>query len=238
MKLWCDLHIHSCLSPCGDELMTPNNLVNMAAIKGLEMIAVSDHNSARNLPAVQKVAWEVGVCLIPAIEFTTREEVHLLGYFPGVEAALEVSDAVYPHLLLPNRPEIFGPQQVMNEQDEQIDEVDKLLIQALDLSIDELVDWIHRAGGAAVPAHINRGSNGILNVLGFLPENGGYDALEVSPSLPVNERLISGYRTLHSSDAHRLEDILERVEQIDLNSVSARGFVRMLRRDGPEKRDS
>lgn len=232
MKLWCDLHLHSCLSPCGDELMTPNNLVNMAAIKGLEMIAVSDHNSARNLPAIQKVAWEVGVCLIPAMELTTREEVHLLGYFPSVEAAMEVSDAIYPHLLLPNRPDIFGCQQVMNEQDEQIDEVDRLLIQALDLSIDELVDWIHQAGGAAVPAHINRGSNGLLNALGFLPEDGAYDALEVSRALPIDSRILEGRMILHSSDAHRLEDILEQTEQVEMPSVSARGFVRTLRQRG------
>ena len=138
MKLAVDLHIHSCLSPCGDELMTPNNIVNMAALKGLDVIAVSDHNSALNLPAVASVAQQADICLIPAIEFNTREEVHVLGYFPTVEAALEISSAVRPLLALDNKPDFFGEQKVLNDQDEEIGIEQKLLIQALDLPIDQL----------------------------------------------------------------------------------------------------
>ena len=84
MRLFCDLHIHSCLSPCGDELMTPNNIAGMAMLKGLDAIAVADHNSARNLPALSKTCAAMGVLLLPAMELTTAEEAHLLSYFPTV----------------------------------------------------------------------------------------------------------------------------------------------------------
>ena len=120
MRLFCDLHIHSCLSPCGDELMTPNNIAGMAMLKGLDAIAVADHNSARNLPALSRTCAAMGVLLLPAMELTTAEEVHLLSYFPTVEAALDFSEEL--HGCLPpiqNRPDIFGPQQVLDEDDAQ-----------------------------------------------------------------------------------------------------------------------
>ena len=94
MRLFCDLHIHSCLSPCGDELMTPNNIAGMAMLKGLDAIAVADHNCARNLPALSKTCAAMGVLLLPAMELTTAEEAHLLSYFPTVEAALAFSEEI------------------------------------------------------------------------------------------------------------------------------------------------
>ena len=109
MKCAVDLHIHSCLSPCGDEGMTPNNICNMARLKELDLIAVADHNTARHLPVIQRVARGLGLGLLPAMELTTREEVHLLSYFPTVDMALEFSEEIYPHLPpVPHRPELFG----------------------------------------------------------------------------------------------------------------------------------
>ena len=88
MKIATDLHIHSCLSPCGDMEMTPNNLVNMAFLKGLDAIALADHNTAKNLPAAKAVADARDLVLVPAIEAESREEVHVLCYFRTVEDAL------------------------------------------------------------------------------------------------------------------------------------------------------
>lgn len=228
MKAFVDLHIHSCLSPCADELMTPNNIVNMAKLKGLDMIAVSDHNSARNLPAVKKVADAAGIALLPAMELTTREEVHLLSYFKTVEAACAFSDAVYPFLAnIKNSPDFFGRQQVMNEEDEVICEEEKLLLGALDIPIEELADKIYAAGGLPVPAHINREGNGLLAVLGFLPPGLKVAALEVSKDMPCPP-VPKGYAILHSSDAHQLENIFERTEMIELNEISPEGFFRWL----------
>lgn len=213
MKLFVDLHIHSCLSPCGDELMTPNNIVGMAFLKQLDAIAVCDHNTARNLPAIAEVAGAMGVLLLPGLELTTREEAHLLCYFPSVAEALAFSDAIYPHLPdTPNAPDYFGRQTVMNIQDEPVAEEPKLLISALDLTFEECARLCSAMGGKPVPAHINRGGNGVLNALGFLPAGAGYAALEVYPALPLAcpEDVLGRYPLLRSSDAHRLEDISER----------------------------
>jgi len=210
MKLFCDLHIHSCLSPCGDALMTPNNIVGMAFIKQLDAIAVCDHNTAHNLPAIQEVANMMGVVLLPGMELTTREEAHMLAYFRSVEEAVAFSDRIYDYLPpIKNNAKFFGEQQRMNAQDEVIGIEERLLISALDLSFEECAALIDEHGGLCVPAHINRGSNGCLNALGFLPAGVHYDALEISKAVAMPAMDVSGYRILHSSDAHYLENILE-----------------------------
>ena len=118
VELSYDLHIHSCLSPCGDDDMTPGNIVGMSAIKGLDVIAVTDHNSCRNCPAVMKLAKQYGVLAIPGMELTTVEEVHAVCLFPELSAAMEFDRFVYEKLMkFPNREEIFGKQQIMNEED-------------------------------------------------------------------------------------------------------------------------
>ena len=170
-RLFCDLHIHSCLSPCGDALMTPNNIAGMAFIKGLDVIAVCDHNSARNLPAVKAAADRMNVLLLPGMELTTREEAHMLCYFRTVQACMAFGEAIYAHLApTPNNERFFGRQQVMNERDEEIDVEERLLIGALDLPFEACAARIREAGGLCVPAHINRGSSGVLGALGFLPQ--------------------------------------------------------------------
>lgn len=217
MKLYADLHIHSCLSPCGDALMTPNNIVGMAYLKGLDVIAVCDHNSARNLPAVKAVADTMGLLVLPGMELTTREDVHLLCYFRDVPTCLAFSEQIYAHLPdISNRPHFFGDQLVLNEQDEEISTEGKLLIHALDLGFEACVRLAHEYGGCCVPAHINRGANGVLQALGFLPENVPLDALEVSDSAPAPLLDLTGWRVLKSSDAHALEFILEREFYIDV----------------------
>ena len=185
-RLFCDLHIHSCLSPCGDALMTPNNIAGMAFIKGLDVIAVCDHNSARNLPAVKAAADRMNVLLLPGMELTTREEAHMLCYFRTVQACMAFGEAIYAHLApTPNNERFFGRQQVMNERDEEIDVEERLLIGALDLPFEACAARIREAGGLCVPAHINRGNSGVLGALGFLPQGVHYDALEVSPAAPL-----------------------------------------------------
>ena len=224
MKIYCDLHIHSCLSPCGDMLMTPNNIVGMAFIKQLDAIAVCDHNTAENLHAVKEAADMMGVILLPGMELTTREEAHMLAYFPDVDSALAFSREVHAHLPpIQNRPEFFGRQVIMNGQDEEIGEEDTLLISALEWSFEECERQIHRFGGLCVPAHINRGSNGVLNALGFLPGGVQYDALELSDAVAMPSVDISAYRTLRSSDAHYLENILEPTFQLEVREKSVQG---------------
>ncbi len=210
--------------------MTPNNIVNMARLKGLDMIAVADHNTAGQLRAVKAVADAVGVSLLPAMELTTREEAHLLAYFLTVEEAEDFSREIYEFLPpIPNRVSLFGRQAFMNEDDEIVREEEKLLISALSLSVDALAERLRARGALAVPAHINRGANGILNALGFLPPGLPFDAVEVAPELPLPEKGIPALKRLRSSDAHYLENIFERTEFLDMSECSPRGFFDYIR---------
>ncbi len=233
-RLLCDLHIHSCLSPCGSDDMTPSNICGMAMLKGLQMIAVTDHNTARNLPAAQACAEACGLLLIPGMEITTREEVHLLGYFPTTDRALEFSEFLRGHLPpKKNKPSFFGNQLVMDEDDNVIAEEDALLIGAVDLPLGKLVGLIREAEGVPVPAHINRGSNGLLINLGFVPEDLNLTAVEVWRGLPCAHTPQEGRAVLHSSDAHYLGDILEADVSIELPERSVAAFLDYLRRGRP-----
>ncbi len=224
--LFCDLHMHSCLSPCGSDDMTPANLCGMAALKGLQMIALTDHNTADNLPAALKCCEAYGLLLIPGMEITTREEVHLLGYFPDVDTAVSFGQHVREHLPgKQNRPSLFGRQLIMNEDDEIIGEENALLIGATDLSLWQWTEEIRSAGGVAVPAHINRGSNGLLVNMGFVPEDLHFTCVEVWRDLPCPHTPQAGRHVLHSSDAHYLGDILEPEITMELPESTVSAFL-------------
>ncbi len=220
-----DLHMHSCLSPCAEDDMTPANICGMAYIKGLQAIAVTDHNTARNLPYVKEAADHYGLILLPGMEITTKEEVHLLGYFREVETAVEVGEYFSSHLPpLKNRPDFFGNQFVMNTDDEVVAEEDRLLMGATDLSLAECAAYIRSRGGAPVPAHINRGKNSLLMNLGFLPEDVEFPVIEYWKPLPLEEKLVGNRRKIWNSDAHHLGDILEAVNDLPVERFSLGGL--------------
>ena len=222
--MFVDLHVHSCLSPCADDDMTPANICGMAYIKGLQAIAVTDHNTARNLPYVKEAADHYGLILLPGMEITTKEEVHLLGYFRDVETAVEAGEFFSEHLpKMNNKPDFFGNQLVMNTDDEVVGIEERLLIGATDLDLAECTKAIRERGGAAVPAHINRG-HGLLVNLGLFPEEPVFPVVEVRKELKVNEKLVGGRKRLESSDAHRLGDILEAVFDLPVERFSLGGL--------------
>ena len=232
--MFVDLHIHSCLSPCADDDMTPANICGMAHIKGLDAIAVTDHNTGRNLPYVKEAADYYGLIFLPGMEITTKEEVHLLGYFRDVDTAVEVGEIFSNHLPpMKNKPDYFGNQLVMNTDDEVVAVEDRLLIGATDLDLAECTKIIREHGGAAVPAHINRG-HGLLVNLGFMPEGLDLTALEVWRALPCPQDVQIGKVILHSSDAHYLGDMLEPEITIGLEERSVAAFLEKLRRGRPE----
>ena len=230
MDYFADLHIHSCLSPCGDNDMTPGNICGMAKIKGLDIIAVTDHNAARNLPACEEICAACGLLLVPGMEITTREEVHLLGYFPTVEAAVDFGEMLREHLpKKKNKPAFFGQQLVMNSDDETVAEEDALLIAATDLSLSEAAARVTRWGGVPVPAHINRGSHGLLVNLGMMPETPFFPTVEMWNLLPCDEKALLGRHVLHSSDAHYLGDIRERENALKLKNASVDELLSWMR---------
>ena len=208
--MFVDLHIHSCLSPCADDDMTPANICGMAHIKGLDAIAVTDHNTARNLPYVKEAADYYHLILLPGMEVTTREEVHLLGYFPTVEDALEAGEVFSSHLpKMPNHPKFFGNQYIMNTDDEIMGEEMRMLIGATDLDLTECTEIIRKRGGVAIPAHINRGSNGLLVNLGLMPQEPAYPVVEVARHMEIHPSIVKDRMVLYSSDAHQLGNIME-----------------------------
>ena len=230
MNLFADLHIHSCLSPCGDNDMTPGNILGMAVVKGLDVVAISDHNAARNLPAAKKIADAYGLLLAPAIEITTMEEVHMLGYFPDVETAVDFGKMLKEHLpQKKNKPAFFGDQLVMDEDDQVIDTEDALLIGATDLPLERCAELVRSVGGVPVPAHINRGSNGLLVNLGFMPEDIHFTTLEVWRHLPCPMDVLDNRHVLHSSDAHYLQDIQEPEFTLHLKEKSVSALLDWMR---------
>ncbi len=221
-----DLHIHSCLSPCADDDMTPSNICGMAYIKGLNAIAITDHNSARNLPSAKKVADAYGLLLIPGMEITTKEEVHALAYFKDVPSAMAFSDFLKTHLpKMKNRPSFFGNQWVVDEEDHVVDTEDALLIGATDIPLKELQKEVINRGGILVPAHINRGANGLLMNFGFMPPDMHFPSIEVSKHLPCPLDVQKDKHILYSSDAHRLGDILEKEVRMQQNFSSPEAFI-------------
>lgn len=217
MELYYDLHIHSSLSPCADDDMSAANICGMAHLKGLDLISVTDHNAADSLPFIKEAADYYKLLFLPGIEVTTKEEVHLLGYFLKVEDTVEAGHFFKSRLpKMKNRPTFFGNQLVLNTDDELIATEDALLIGATDISVSECAKEIERRGGICIPAHINRGSNGLLTNLGFIPEDTGFTTLEVARELPIDNRTTLGKGILHSSDAHHLGNISERENVIVL----------------------
>ncbi|MDO4287952.1 MAG: PHP domain-containing protein [Eubacterium sp.] len=229
-----DLHIHSVLSPCGGEDMTPNNIVNMALIKELDYIAVTDHNTAKNLPAVVEAAKGAGLCVLPGIEVTTKEEAHVLAYFADLSQAMALDALLYEHLPdIPNRVDFFGPQYIMDAEDEIVGEVDKLLISATDLSVDDLAWEVTALGGIIVPAHIDRKTYSIVASLGFVPPELPVGTVEISKAMDFETakksfRFFKPYKMIHGSDAHQLEDIAEREYFLELEDLQKTTLLRHL----------
>jgi len=193
----------------------------MAKIKGLDVIAITDHNSALNAEDAMAAGREYGVAVIPGMEITTREEVHMLGYFYTLEDALAAGEEVYEHLAnVPNSPELFGNQIIMRNGDEPSGTVEKLLINATDLSVEETCELVRKHHGVPIPAHINRGSNGMIGALGLMPFLPEYPVVEVYKSIACPAYASNGRFLLHSSDAHRLEDIQEQVFELQTDPTA------------------
>lgn len=214
-----DLHLHSCLSPCGDELMTPNNMINMAKICGLDLISVTDHNTMRQQKACCRCARRQGIDYLCGVEMESREEVHLLAYFPPamIDPVQQWLQSHYSGQ--PNSIAYFGHQRVMNEWDEIVDEEPQRLLDCLNASLKECVEAVHHFHGKAVLAHVLNRRNGVIEQLGFIPPDLAVDGIEVShPSQLEQVRNNSPWAAdlpwLCSSDAHQLTDIQERVAAI------------------------
>ena len=226
MNISYDLHIHSCLSPCGDNDMTPNNILNMATMLGLDSIAVCDHNSALNLPAIFKIASELDIIVIPAMEVCTNEEVHMLCYFHSLAQVLDFHKELYTYLpMIKNDVDIFGEQLVLDWEDNIIAQEEKLLINAVDIGIDKLIKLVNKYEGIVIPAHVDKSANSIITSLGYIPPDYNFKCIEVKN--PDNQVNFNG-KIITNSDAHYLEHISEPIRTISVEEKSISGILHSL----------
>lgn len=234
MRYYYDLHIHSCLSPCGDNEATPDSIAGMAELNGLDIVALTDHNTCKNCPAFFEAAAKHGVIPIAGAEVTTAEDIHAVCLFAELSAAMEFD------LLLENRrakilnrPDIFGEQRIVNAEDKLIGTEEYLLINATDIMLDELPKLVEAYGGVCYPAHIDRTSNGLLAVLGFFPETPYFRFAEVHDRKKAEEFSQEyGKEIITSSDAHYLWDINERGAYLELDCQrenTAKELIKYLR---------
>jgi predicted metal-dependent phosphoesterase TrpH len=222
IEIRADLHIHTCLSPCGDLDMTPKKIISKARELGLDIIAITDHNSCGNVGATQRLGDHWGVKVLPGMEITTKEEVHILGIFGDLEAAKVLETRIVETIQVQNRPELFGYQVLVNEEEEVEGFVAPLLISATGFSVEEVVGAIHELGGICVASHVEKPAFSLLSQLGLVPRDLGLDALEVA-----DLGLFEGYRQsglvpdlplLFSSDAHFLDEIGKRYTRFLVDS--------------------
>lgn len=220
-RYYYDLHIHSCLSPCAENDMTPCNIAGLAALNGLNIVALTDHNSGKNCPAFYKAAKNYGVIPVAGMELTTAEDIHLVCLFPTLEDAMSFSDEIDKRRIrVKNRKDIFGDQLIMDEEDNVLGEEEDLLPNATTVSLDEAPTLVEKHNGVCYPAHIDREANGIVAILGELPKTPEFSSVEIhdreNTSAYVKDHHLEGKTVVVSSDAHMIEQLREKENYFDL----------------------
>jgi len=232
-----DLQVHTCLSPCGDLSMSPQRIVAEALRQGLDIIAITDHNSAKNVPAVIAAAGGTSLTVLAGIEVCTREEAHVLAVFDTVASASALQALVYERLHGHNDPDAFGLQVIANAADEVEGFEEKLLIGAADVSVEDVVRSTHRLNGLAIAAHVDRESYSVIGQLGFIPKTVVFDALEISAAtsdVDARKRFSDCMRFtfVRNSDAHFLNDIGNQTTRFMLEEPTVGEIARALRCEG------
>jgi PHP family Zn ribbon phosphoesterase len=205
-----DLHVHTCLSPCTELDMSPKGILTAANKKEIDIIGICDHNSSENSQAVMNAAKRMNISVIPGLEVTSQEEVHVLALFDQIESALKLQEHVYENLPGENDEKAFGMQVMVNENEEVLGFNNKLLIGATTIPLEEIIQVIHSFEGIAIASHIDRESFSIIGQLGFIPDNLELDAIEISPAITFEEakkRYAYNFPITCSSDAHYPDDI-------------------------------
>lgn len=222
-RYYYDLHTHSCLSPCADNDNTPYNLVGMAAISGIDILALTDHNTCKNCPAFFKAAEKYGVTAVAGMELTTAEEIHVVCLFEELQNALLFDKEIDSRRLkIKNREDIFGEQLIMGEDDMGIGIEEFLLSVATTVSLDEVPRLVEKYGGVCYPAHIDRQANSIITVLGTIPETPKFNCFEIHDTDKIKffreKYKLHDKKIIISSDAHYLEGIKDKENYFELGA--------------------
>ena len=234
MKLYYDLHIHSCLSPCGDDESTPDSILGMGELNGLDVMALTDHNSSKNCPAFFKAAVRHGIVPLGGMELTTSEDIHLVCLFAEQEQALAFDEFVTVRRIpVKNRTDIFGNQLIVDDCDQITGNEENLLTNATSVSLEEAAAAVREYGGACFPAHIDRQSNGLIAILGDFPKAPEFLFAEVHDRENADRFAeMYGKKIVANSDAHRFWEINERENFLELDcgkENAAAEIIRLLR---------
>jgi PHP family Zn ribbon phosphoesterase len=221
----CDLHIHTCLSPCAHLDMHPQAIIKKALAAGLDLIAICDHNSSENVSYVIEAARGKNISILPGMEITTNEEVHVVALFETLDALASLQENIYLHLPGENDEARFGVQAIVNEKGEVEGMNERLLIGATTIGLNDTIAFIHKLNGLAIAAHIDRESFSVLGQLGFIDPSAGFDALEITAATGFKKARIkyadlSNYSFILSSDSHFLNDIGKASTKIVLEQAS------------------
>lgn len=231
MKVSYDLHIHSCLSPCADIEMTPNNIVNMSVLNGLNVIAITDHNSCKNCKALVEAGKKANLLVIPGMEICTNEDIHVICLFETVTDAENFSTYVYSNMpLIPHRPDIFGEQIIMNSNDIEISKESYLLLNATNISVNDILSTTNKYNGTAFPAHIDRSSYSVISSLGDIPPEAGFNTIEISTKGNIEKMkllhpIIKDKLILINSDSHYLESLVSEKRYIEIDTLSTKSII-------------
>lgn len=225
MKLYYDFHNHTGLSPCGDNEMTPNNIVNMATLLELNCIAITDHNSYLNIEAVIECAKDTDIIIIPGMEVETSEEIHVVCLFANVLDIIEFGNIIEQRLnKIKNKVEVFGDQIIFDSEDNEIGTYENLLVTSTDIDIYELFQLVKKYDAIAIPAHIDRNSYSIISNLGFIPLDLDMNLVEFSRNADPESFLKKmkkfdkrDFKYIISSDAHYLDSMQEAKNYLEFN---------------------
>mgnify|MGYP000394295527 CR=1 FL=1 len=237
LKLKADLHLHSVLSPCGDLLMTPGEIVKKAKEEEIEVIALTDHNSAENVEVFKYFAKKNNLEIIPAMEAETKEEIHILCYFPDIKSLLNWQEIIYNNLSdQENDEDFFGPQIKCDYNDDYQSKINTLLAGSVDLSLEKCVEKVKKLGGLVVPSHLDR-KHSIISQLGFIPPELNLITAEISKNTDPETILkkfpyLKDLQFMQNSDSHYLKEIMA-YQNLVLKDFSFSEFKKAVqRKDG------
>ena len=232
MHFYYDLHLHSCLSPCGSDEMTPANLAAMCALAGLQIVALTDHNTCGNCASFCRAAQLHGLTVLSGMELCTQEEIHVVCLFSDPEQAEDFSREITRHLPpIRNDPARFGRQLRMDDEDGVLGEESAFLAGSTDIPLAQVPKLVSAWGGAAFPSHIDRPSFSLLGVLGLWDPDLGFTAAELSHHCPpelARRPDLAGLQLLTNSDAHYLDQVWGAEHTLDLPECSPQAVIQRL----------